>query len=266
MKKILVAVSVVLLFTATSFAGEVIKATGSSTIRPIVKKAAKLFKKETGIKVKVKGGGSSVGVKSADSGSADIGMASRKLKSSEPQDLKAHLIGMDGIAVVVNSGNKINSVTKQDIINIYTGSVTNWKELGGPDQAISIETKAEGRSTKELFEKHFGLKGKVISSAHVIGSNTEAIAYVSGTPSAIGYVSVGTAEAAAKKGVAVKLLDLDGTKATSVNVANGSYPLRRELNLITKGEATGNVQKFINFVLSPDGQEIVAKLEFVPVK
>lgn len=266
MKKTLIAVSAVLLLASTAFAGEVINAAGSSTIRPIVKKAAKAFKKETGIKVKVKGGGSSVGVKSAEDGSADIGMASRKLKSSEPKDLTAHLIGMDGIAVVVNADNKINAITKQDVINIYTGAVTNWKELGGSDLAIALETKSEGRSTKELFEKHFGLKGKVISSAHEIGSNTEAIAYVSGTPAAIGYVSVGTAEAAARKGVSVKLLDLDGVKATSVNVANKSYPLRRELNLITKGEATGNAQKFINFVLSPDGQEIVANLEFVPVK
>ena len=225
-----------------------------------------MFKKETGIKVKVKGGGSSVGVKSAEDGSADIGMASRKLKSSEPKDLKAHLIGMDGIAMIVNDSNPLKALTKREIIDIYTGAVTNWKDLGGPDLAITVETKSEGRSTKELFEKYFGLKGKVISSAHIIGSNTEAIAFVSGTPSSIGYVSVGTAEGAAKKGVSVKLLDLDGIKATSVNVANGTYPLRRELNLVTKGEANENSQKFIDFILSPQGQTIVAKLEFVPVK
>ncbi len=266
MYKILIAVTAVLILASAAFAGEAINVTGSSTIRPIVKKAAKVFKKETGIKVKVKGGGSSVGVKSAEDGLADIGMASRKLKNSEPKDLTTHLIGMDGIAIVVNADNPLNAITKQDVIKIYTGAVTNWKELGGPDMKISIEAKAEGRSTKELFEKYFDLKGKVISSAHIIGSNTEGIAYVSGTPSAIGYVSLGTAEAAAKKGVAVKLLDLDGIKATSVNVANGSYPLRRELNLITRGEANGNAQKFIDFVLSPQGQAIVAKLEFVPVK
>ena len=266
MKKIVIILSALMLLASTAFAGDVINATGSSTIRPIVKKAAKLFKKETGIKVKVKGGGSSVGVKSADDGSADIGMASRSLKSSEPKDLKAHLIGMDGIAMIVNGDNPVKALTKRQIIDIYTGAVTNWKEVGGPDLVITVETKSEGRSTKELFEKYFGLKDKVIFSAHIIGSNTEAIAFVSGTPSAIGYVSVGTAEGASNKGVAVKLLDLEGIKATSRNVANGTYPLRRELNLITKGEANENSQKFIDFILSPEGQTIVAKLEFVPVK
>ena len=267
MKKALIVTVILFCFIAfSSVQAEQINLVGSSTIRPVVKAIGKIFAKETGIKVIVKGGGSSVGVKSTANGSADIGDVSRELKPSEPKDLVAHTIGWDGVAMIVNSSNSISAITKSQVIDIYTGKNKNWKGFGGADKAITVETKAEGRSTKELFEKFFGLEGKVISSAHVIGSNTEAIAFVAGDPDSIGYVSIGTAEGASKKGVGIKLLDLEGVKATIANVKNKSYPLLRPLNLVTKGQPTGNAKKFIDFVLSPKGQKIVENKEFVKVK
>ena len=117
-----------------------------------------------------------------------------------------------------------------------------------------------------MFEKYFGLKDKVISSANIIGSNQEDIAFVSGDPSAIGYVSIGSAEDAIKKGIGIKLPTLDGVKATIENVANKTFPIRRPLNLVTKGEPAGKVKDFIDFLLSLEGQKIVEKKGFIKVK
>ena len=268
MKKFLsILFSGILCFAMSSLAGaEEISLSGSSTIRPIIKKAGKLFKKQTGIAVKTKGGGSSVGAKDAIAGTTNLGMCSRDLKDKETAaGLIPHTIGLDGIAIIVNSSNPIKKITSAQIVAIYTGKTTNWSELGGADHAIVVETKAEGRSTKELFEKFFKLKNKVISSAHIIGSNAEALAFISGEPNAIGYVSVGTAEGAANKGVGITLLDLNGVPASVKNVASKTYPLRRPLNLASKGEASGLAKQFIDFMLSPEGQEIVEEKEFVPV-
>lgn len=238
---------------------------GASTIQPIMDEIAPMFEEaHPGVRVEVQGGGSSVGIKNPREGKADIGMVSRSLKEDE-KDLFGTKIAEDGIAIFVHKDNPLQEISREQVIRLYTGEIKNWKELGGPDLPITLITKEEGRSTLELFEQHFDLKGKIAKDALVIGPNGQAIKTVEGNPSAVAYVSVGSAEKAVELGSPIKLLALDGVAATVENIKNGSYPLRRPLHLVTKGEPTGLAKELIDFVLSPEGQKVVTGLEFVPV-
>lgn len=295
--------TIVCAISVTSMAATEITVAGSSTIRPIIEKAAKIFQEEnSGIKFVVGGGGSSHGVKSTANNEVVIGMASRSLKSTESKkwpDLVPVTIGRDGIAVIINGKNPVKKITKQQIQDIFIGKITNWKEVGGGDAKITLIGKEEGRSTLDLFLKYFDLEGKEVGegksavmfhrvkpkevkdpvtgkvtkhetpfstvSAKLIGPNREAIAAVSIKKNTIAYVSVGTAQEIAAKGNRIKLLELDGVAATVSNVANESYPLRRPLNVVTNGAASGVAAEFIGFLMGPKGQKIVSDFEFVPV-
>jgi phosphate transport system substrate-binding protein len=290
--RILAIASVVVLgcMVSTSWAGQKITAAGSSTIKPIVQKAAKSFKKaHPDVNFAIGGGGSSHGVKSVASGEVMIGMASRYLKAKEQKkwdDLVPVKIGMDGIAVIVNAKNPVSAITKEQVQDIYTGKISNWKEVGGPDAPIMLISKEEGRSTLDLFLKYFGLEAEEVANngshvmvhrqkgakeysdvkAKLIGPNREALAAIATKPNAIAYVSIGTAQKVASKGARVRLLELDGVVASTDNVANETYPLRRPLNVVTRGEANGMVKEFIQHLNSEEGQKIVESLEFIPVK
>ncbi len=287
---LLVTVIIFSMITATyANSAEKITTAGSSTVRPIVDKAAKAFKKtHPDISFIIGGGGSSHGVKAAGTGEVNIGQASRNIKDKEMKaypDIVPFKIGLDGIAIIINSTNPINAITKQQVQEIYTGKITNWKDVGGNDAPIILISKEEGRSTLELFLKYFsmevqeqgsghdavmlhkkkGAKAFGIKTARLIGPNNEAIANVSTKPNSIAYVSVGTAQEIAKKGARIKLLDLDGVPATIANVGNETYPLRRPLHILTNGNPSGRVKQFIDFMLSNEGQNIVESLEFIRV-
>lgn len=238
---------------------------GSSTVQPVMEVIAERFEaKHPSIKVDIQGGGSSVGISAPRSGLAQVGMVSRALKDEEKVDLVATTIAHDGIALVVHATNPLAAMTRDDVIRVFSGAVSNWKELGGRDAPITVINKEEGRSTLELFEQHFGLKGKFVKNAIIIGPNGQALATVAGNPDAVAYVSIGSAETAAKEGAPVRLLSLDGVTATVDNVKNGSYPLRRELTLTTRGAATGAVKQLLAFVVGPEGQRVVEEQSFVP--
>lgn len=242
-----------------------IKIVGSSTILPIVKHASKAFHRMTGIRIVYKGGGSMAGVRAALEGSADIGMVSRSHIHDEASRLQAHLIGHDGIAVILNTTIPLNEISRQQIVDIFSGTIINWKAFGGKDMEITVIAKEDGRSTRRLFDNFFNLK-KVVSTAQIIGSNTEAIILVAGDPTAIGYVSIGSAEHAVALGLNLKLLPLDEVPATTENVASEQYPLRRPLNLVTLGKPGKNAGRFIKFIQGEQGQEFVQKNHFIVIK
>lgn len=239
--------------------------TGSSTVAPLALELAKRFEKlNPGVRIDVQAGGSSRGVADARSGTADIGMASRALNPDE-QDLIAHKIATDGICVIIHRANAIPALTDRQVIAIYTGSVTNWKQVGGADGRISVVNKAEGRSTLELFLHHFGLKNSAIKAQVVIGDNEQGIKTVAGNPGAIGYVSVGTAEYDAAHGAPIKLLPMDGVAASVDNVANGRFKFSRPLNLVTRGAPSGWAKRFIDFAQSEQVHDLVQAQFFVPL-
>ncbi len=240
--------------------------TGSSTIAPLALEMAKYYeKKHPGVRIDVQTGGSSRGISDARGGLADIGMVSRALKDEE-KDLKGFAIAKDGIAIILNKKNEVASLTNEQIINIYTGKIKNWKEVGGKDAAIVIVNKAEGRSTLELFLHFFKLKNTDIKASVIAGDNEQAVKTVSGSPNSIGYVSIGTAEYDSTHGVPIKLLPMDGIPASIETVKTDKFPLSRVLNLVTKAEPTGLQKKFIEFAQSKEAYDLIKKEYFVPIE
>jgi len=245
--------------------GKKLVLTGSSTVAPLAAEIGKRFESlHAGVRVNVQTGGSSRGISDTRSGLADIGMASRSLKASE-NDLHSFAIARDGICIILHQANGVKVLSDKQVIDIYTGVIENWKEVGGPDAPITVVNKSEGRATLDLFLHYYDLKNSDIHADVVIGDNEQGIKTVAGNPDSIGYVSIGTAEYDVTHGVLIKLLAVNGVAATLDNVSNGSFPLSRPLNLVTKTEPTGLAKEFIEFARSDKVHDIVRKQYFVPL-
>ena len=238
--------------------------TGASTAAPLVAEIAKRFETlNPGIRIDVQTGGSARGVNDARSGVSDVGMVSRAL-SKEETDLKSFLLANDGLTVILHKSNPVPSLTREQVIDIYTGKIVNWKDVGGKDQKITVVNKAEGRSTLELFLAFFKINNRDIKAQVVVGDNQQGVKTVAGNPGAIGYVSIGTAEFEAESGLPLKLLPLNGVAATTANVRNGTFPLARPINIVTKNVPQGLVKKFIDFAQSGAVTDLVKEQYFVP--
>lgn len=245
---------------------KVLTLTGSSTIAPIALELGKAFEKENpNISVEVQTGGSSRGVSDARKGLADIGMVSRALKTSET-DLQAHTFALDGIGVIVHKSNKVERLSHSQIIDIYKKKTHNWKDLGGNDSNIVVVNKAEGRSTLELFLKYLQIKNSEIKADVVIGDNEHAIKSVLASPTAIAYVSIGTAQHYIEENADLKLIQLDGKESSLGEIKKGNYPIIRKLNFVTKGELNPIKSKFLKFISTQKGTEIVKSLRFIPME
>lgn len=239
--------------------------TGSSTIAPLMAEIAKKYEQtHPDIRIDVQTGGSTRGITDARSGVAQIGMVSRALKSDEA-DLTAHTIALDGIGMIIHRDNPIKSLTDQQIKDIYTGKITNWKQVNGEDKLIQVVNKAEGRSTLELFTSYFDLKNSDIQADVVIGDNQQGIKTIAANPTAIGYVSIGTAEFEIENNTPIRLLPISGIEASTDNVKNSHFPLSRPLNLVTKGEMTPAAQELIVFAQAAENKELAIAQFFVPV-
>lgn len=251
--------------TSEKAAAERIMVVGASTIAPLMSEIAKAYEQShPGVRIEVQAGGSSRGVLDVRQGTAGIGMVSRELKSDEA-DLKHVMIAQDGVGMIVHKNNPIQHFTKQQVIDIYSGKITNWKQLGGNDAPITVVSKAEGRSTLEIFSHFFGVKYKDIKAHVVIGDNQQGIQAVAGSPAAVGYVSIGTAEYEAQHGAAIKLVSVDNQVPTTAAVAAGEYAIRRPLNLVFKEPLTATAKELVQFAQSQDASELVKKQFFVPV-
>jgi phosphate transport system substrate-binding protein len=239
--------------------------TGSASVSPVIVEIAKRFEgKHPGVRIDVQTGGSSRGLADAKSGLAQIGMVSRTIK---PEDgVIGHTVALDGVAMIVHGTNTVKELTRQQIIDIYTGKITDWSGVGGKAGPITVVNKAEGRSTLEVFCAHFGVKNADIKALSVIGDNEQGVKTVAGNPGAIGYVSIGTAQFAVDTGVSLRLLPLDGVAASAAAVQNGTWPMQRPLNLVTKGAPEGLAKQFIAFALSKDVDDLINDLAIVPPK
>src|SRR5262245_21791132 len=208
--------------------------TGSSTIAPLAGEIGKRFEElHPGVRVDVQTGGSSRGVSDAREGLADIGMASRALKKEE-SDLKEFRIALDGVCLVVHKDNPVESLSDQQIIDVFTGKTTKWKDVGGNDRPITVINRADGRSEVELFTHYCKLKNSDIKAQSVAGENQQGLKTVAGNPNAIVYMSIGSSESEVKNGAPIKLLPLGGKAASIENVRSGSFPMSRPLIFITK--------------------------------
>ncbi|WP_156113897.1 phosphate ABC transporter substrate-binding protein [Myxosarcina sp. GI1] len=240
--------------------------TGSSTVAPLASEIAKKFEAEhPEVRIDVQTGGSSRGLADAVQGLADIGMVSRSLEENETERYQSYAIALDGIGIILESSNPVSSLSNKQVVDIYTGKIDNWQEVGGNNAPITVVNKAEGRSTLELFLEYFELENSQIQADVIIGDNQQGIKTVAGNKNAIGYVSIGAAEIDIDAGVPLKLLSVGGIDASTATVRDGSFPLSRPLNLVTTETPSGLTEKFIEFAQSEKVHNLVEAQNFVPI-
>jgi phosphate transport system substrate-binding protein len=247
-----------------AMSGEITVA-GSTTVQPLAEVLGEAFTAaHPDLRVTVQGGGSSVGAKSAGQGTVDVGTASREIKDSELQefpDLQVYTIARDGIAVITNPGVPVDDLTQDQVREIYSGQITNWSELGGPDTPIVVVSREEGSGTRSAFEEMvMGEEAVIVDTAILQPSNGAVKTTVSTTPDSIGYLSFGYLDES------VKAVAVDGVDATEENAANGSYPVIRPLNMLTKGEPGELAGAWLDFILGSDGQAIVVEEGYIAVQ
>ncbi len=245
---------------------ERITVTGSTTVLPLVEKAKEAFDvQHPDTDIQISGGGSSVGIKAVGEGTADIGMSSRDIQSSEQAaypNLIKHEIAFDAILLIVNPANSIDHLTLAQIRGIYNGTYTNWNQVGGADQPIVVVGRDSASGTREYFSEVVMMKENFTLKQEEFNSNGGIQQKIMQTPGAIGYVGLAFTD-----GVKAVKLEVNGVlvEPTADNVLDGNYPISRPLYLFTRGQPTGLAKNFIDFILSPDGQKVVEEAGFVPL-
>lgn len=206
--------------------------------------------------------GSGAGIEAVTAGTVDIGNASRALTDDEKAEgIVENVVAIDGIAVVVNPANDVANLTQDQLVQIYTGEVTNWSEVGGPDMAIVVVGRESGSGTRSAFEELLDIED-ACAYAQELDSTGGVATTVSSTEGAIGYVSLDALDDT------VKAIQIDGVDATEENITAGDYALQRPFVMATKGEISEQselVQAFFEFVYSEQGQEVVSDVGLITV-
>ncbi|MBM3317394.1 MAG: PstS family phosphate ABC transporter substrate-binding protein [Candidatus Eisenbacteria bacterium] len=257
------------LATPAQAAGNAIVIDGSTTVGPIAKAFAEYYMRQhPGISVTVSESGSGNGAKSLVNGTCDIADMSRFMKDTEFQAAVAagvwpvaHVVAMDGIAIVVHPSNPVQEITVEQARAVYTGRIKNWSELGGPDRAIVVVSRDTNSGTYESFETLVLDREKMDGSVEYLGSNGAIRQKIQSTTAAIGYIGLGFVDRT------VKALTVNGVEPTRETVAAGLYPVARPLFMFTNGypDPGTPVHGFITLYLTRKGQEMIEAIGFVPV-
>ena len=240
--------------------------------------AEKYMEKNPGDFIAVTGGGSGTGLSSLISGTCDIAASSRNIKEKEitlanqkginPNEIK---VALDGLAVVVNPANPVGKLTLDQLAGIFTGRLTNWKDVGGKDEKIVVLSREVNSGTHVYFKEHVlrkndpNSKEEFVPSALMLSSSQAIADEVAGNSSAIGYYGMGYISAKQKPVAIAKDEKSEYVESTIENVVNNKYPISRPLFLYTNGTPQGLVKKFVDFTLSKEGQDIVLATDFVPI-
>ena len=265
-------------FGSVTLSAATLRVNGSTTVNPVAAEAAEILRAEKKMEIIVDTqGGSSGGISGIGDGSIELGMSSKPIAADDrakyPKvNFVETKIGQDAVALVVaadvyNGG--VKSLTKAQITNLYEGRVTNWKQLGGPNEKVVFFNKEPGRGTWEVFAKWvYGDPKKAPEVSHPeVGGNEETRTKVISTLGAISQLSSSWAEGNPKiKALALKLENGQVVPPTAANIANGAYPMSRPLFFITNGAPSGEAKTLIDFVLSPRGQELVKKHGYLRLK
>lgn len=245
------------------FAGQkgTVNISGGTAHIPVMTGAARrIMDKNPDINITVTGGGSGVGVQQVGEGLVQIGNTGRPLKAGEIEKygLLSFPFAIDGVAVVVNTKNKVGELTKAQLIDVFTGRITNWKELGGADAGINLYVREDGSGTREVFEEKAMDKGTSASSANVVSSNGAMKTSINQDENSIGYVGIGHLDDK------LKGIVLDGMSPSQEGAADGSYKVTRLLYMNTKGQPEGLVKDFIEYIYTADGAEIIRGAGYIP--
>ena len=228
---------------------------GSTSMEKMVRALSEAFMEvNPGVTVNTEFVGSGAGIEAVTAGTVDIGNSSRALKDEEKANgVIENIVAIDGIAVVVDPSNEATALTKDQLIQVYDGTVTNWKDLGGSDMPIVVIGRESGSGTRGAFEELLKLEDKCKYASEL--DNTGAVmAKVAATPGAIGYVSLDVVDDS------VKAVSLDGVEPTEENIKAGSYILSRPFVMATKGEISEQnelVQAWFEYIASAEGQEVI---------
>jgi phosphate transport system substrate-binding protein len=233
---------------------------GSTAFQPFAENLADEFMKTNPtIAITVQGGGSAVGIQSANSGAADIGMADLVVLPEEAKALNAIVVARDGIAVVVNPSNGVTNLTTQQVRDIFNGKITNWKEVGGSDGAITVVSREAGSGTRSSFEQII-TQITLTKDALIQDSNGTIRETVANDAKSIGYLSHGLLNNK------IKALTVDNQVCTQESIIAGTYALVRPIYFLIKGAPQGAVKEFVDFILSSDGQKIIKAKGLLPAK
>ena len=248
---------------------------GSDTMVNLMSNLAESFMREhKDITVSVTGGGSGTGIAALINGTTDICASSRSLNGKEQDLAKSrnitsveHVIGLDGLAVMVNPKNPVGELSVEQLRKIYTGEYTNWSDVGGPSQEIVLLSRESNSGTYVYFQEHVLNKADYSPRARLMPSTAAIVQSVSGDAGAIGYGGAAYAENPSVKILKIKAqADSAGVAPTEENVHNGTYPISRPLFLYTNGQTTGAVKEFIDYSLSSQGQAIVRETGYMTVR
>ena len=236
---------------------------GGTAHIPVMKEAAKrIMAANRDIKITIAGGGSGVGIKQVGEGLIDVGNSGRKATDDEIKryGLKIHKFAIDGIAVVVNPKNPVVKMKKNELIDIFSGKISNWKALGFKDRGINVYTRDASSGTRKVFWKKALNRGEIIKSANFVKSHGAMKSVINVDPYGIGYISIGYLDDT------VAPVSLDDVSPTLENVLRGDYKIARGLYMNTKGEPSGMVRLFIDYIMSKEGQKIVEDKGYIAVR
>jgi phosphate transport system substrate-binding protein len=238
--------------------GQGIIIAGSTSVQPFIEKLAEHFmEKHPEITVNVQGGGSTAGIQATLNKICNIGTSSRNLKVDE-RGLKVTLMAVDGIAVIVHRNNPITNLSIEDIRGIFSGEITQWLDVGGNDDIIIPVTREEGSGTRGSFEDMVMGDVAIGDACLVQDSNGAVREIIATTPQGIGYISVGLVDER------VKAIAIDGVEPNITNLVTGKYQFSRPFLLLLLEEPSGDCKKFIDYVLSPEAQNILKQDGLIP--
>jgi phosphate transport system substrate-binding protein len=247
--------------------GNIVTISGSDTMFELTSKLAEEYMKDhSGISVKVDGGGTAAGIRQLIKGEIDICTASRNLKPEEAKALADYygslglvfLIAKDALSIYVHPENQVENLTFNQLKNIYIGDIYNWKSVGGIDTLIRPVTRNPNSGTYLYFKDHILDAEEYGENSLIIPTTREIVKYVEQNRNAIGYGGMGYTGK-------IKHIKIDGVEPSETNVRNDTYPIIRYLHFFTSKTPGGEIKRFIDWVLSPAGQEVVRKTGFIPL-
>jgi len=232
---------------------------GSTSIQPFAERLAEVYsQKNKQVKINVQGGGSSAGIKTVQIGVCNIGMSSRELNPEE-KGLNEIVIAYDGIVIIVNRSNPVQNLSLDIVADIFAGRIKYWNKVGGIKHRITAIIREEGSGTRQSFEEKV-MQDKVVTvDALIQDSNGAVREIVANDPNAIGYISYGLLDDR------VKPITLDSVIPTIESIKQRKYPVVRPFLFLTKSEPQGQAKKFIDFVLSSEGQKLLREEGLIPV-
>ena len=266
-------ISIILLLTLAASSMQAQRIKGSDTVLPVAQQTAERFMAlNPDVRVTVTGGGTGVGISALMDGTTDIAMASRPIKFSEKMKVKSAgkeveevIVAYDALAVVVHPSNPVTNLTREQLEGIFTGRITNWKEVGGADMKIVPYSRETSSGTYEFFKESVLRNRNYMNGIMSMPATGAIIQSISQTKGGIGYVGL----AYLNDNVKAVHVSYDGGKTfTAPSVANakdGSYPIVRPLYYYYMTHSEKTVKPFVDYILSPAGQQIVREIGFIPV-